>query len=140
MLISSKIKLVAAFNHLHIFIDPDPNPMKSWKERSRLFKLPSSSWEDYNKTTLSKGGGIHTRSSKIIKISTFAKKLLSVNKNEFTPDELIRVILKAESDLLWSAGIGTYVKGSQEQGYRIRKYPFRLVFGRMPINCMSKHI
>ena len=114
MLLSEHIKLVAAFNHMHIFLDPAPDTAKSFKERDRLFKLPRSSWTDYDKKLISKGGGIFNRSDKTIKLTPEVKAVLDIKENELTPDELIRAILRAPVDLLWNGGIGTYVKSEGE--------------------------
>ncbi|MBN9542489.1 MAG: NAD-glutamate dehydrogenase [Alphaproteobacteria bacterium] len=114
MLLSNKIKLVAAFNHMHIFIDPNPDAAKSFEERKRLFTTPGTSWADYNKALISKGGGIFERKSKIIELTPEIKEALGVEENALTPDALIREILKAEVDLLWNGGIGTYVKAKEE--------------------------
>lgn len=114
MLLSKKIKLVAAFNHEYIFIDPDPDMPGSFRERKRLFKLQRSSWTDYNETLISKGGGIFSRQAKKIKLSAEARKLLDTEETPVRPLELIRLILKLDVDLLWNGGIGTYVKASTE--------------------------
>ncbi|MGB0571170.1 MAG: NAD-glutamate dehydrogenase [Alphaproteobacteria bacterium] len=114
MLLSEHINLVAAFNHMHIFIDPNPDPAKSFAERKRLFELPRSSWTDYEKKLISKGGGIFERSAKSIKLTAEIKKLLGVTRDQMTPNELIRTILVAEIDLLWFGGIGTYIKATSE--------------------------
>ncbi|MEM1050884.1 MAG: NAD-glutamate dehydrogenase domain-containing protein [Pseudomonadota bacterium] len=114
MLLSKAIKLVAAFDHRHIFIDPDPAPVGSWKERKRLFNLPRSSWEDYNPQIISKGGGVYSRASKSIKLSKKARDMLGVEEKEIQPDTLISAILKAKVDLLWFGGIGTYIKAEEE--------------------------
>ncbi|MDC0857189.1 NAD-glutamate dehydrogenase [Rickettsiales bacterium] len=114
MLLSKKLKLIAAFNHMHIFIDPDPNLALSYKERSRLFKLPRSSWTDYNTKLISKGGGIFSRQQKSIKVSKQIVDLLELNSNNLTPDDLIQAIIKSKVDLLWNGGIGTYIKASTE--------------------------
>lgn len=114
MLSSEVIKLIAAFNHMHIFIDPDPDPAISYQERKRLFETPGSKWSDYNQELISEGGGIYERSAKKIVISDRAKKLLGTDMNEFTPENLINTILKAEVDLIWNGGIGTYVKATSE--------------------------
>jgi len=114
MLLSEQIKLVAAFNHKHILVDPDPDPAQSFKERKRLFAKPRSGWDDYNQKLLSKGGGIYDRQSKSIKLSPEACAALGVDVSDLTPPELIRAILKAPIDLLWNGGIGTYVKASTE--------------------------
>lgn len=114
MLLSKKIRLIAAFNHMHIFIDPDPDAEKSFKERERLFKLPRSTWMDYDKTLISHGGGIFERSAKKIELSKEIKDLLKIEKDTVTGEELIKYILKSEAELLWNGGIGTYVKDSTE--------------------------
>ncbi len=114
MLLSKKIKLVAAFNHECIFIDPDPEPADSYRERKRLFKLQRSSWTDYDETLISKGGGIYSRQAKNIKLSTEVRKLLDTEEMSLRPLELIRLILKMDVGLLWNGGIGTYVKASSE--------------------------
>ncbi|TGG95742.1 NAD-glutamate dehydrogenase [Natronospirillum operosum] len=114
-LLSSRcLKLVAAFNHMHIFFDPDPDPEQSFRERERLFKLPRSSWDDYDRKLISKGGGIFSRNAKSIDLSPEVKKLLGIRRDKMTPTELISQILKAEVDLIWNGGIGTYVKASTE--------------------------
>lgn len=114
MLLSRHNKLVAAFNHMHIFLDPNPNPETSFIERERLFNLPRSSWTDYDETLISKGGGIFSRSAKSIPLSPEVKSLLEIAEDELVPNDLIKAILKAPVDLLWNGGIGTYVKGIHE--------------------------
>ncbi|HAU1319712.1 TPA: NAD-glutamate dehydrogenase [Legionella pneumophila] len=114
MLYSKHIRLLAAFDHRHIFLDPNPDPLKSYEERLRLFNLPTSSWEDYNIQLISKGGGVFKRSSKSIPISPQVKKALAIEANALTPNELIRALLKAPVDLLFNGGIGTYVKATTE--------------------------
>ena len=114
MLYSNKIKLIAAFNHIHIFLDPDPDPEKSFKERQRLFSKEHSSWSDYDTSIISKGGMVVQRSLKNVTLSTEIQKALDFDKSEVSPDELIRAILKSPVDLLWNGGIGTYVKSSKE--------------------------
>ena len=114
MLLSKKIKLVAAFNHRNIFLDPDPDPATSFRERKRLFRKSGSTWQDYNRELISKGGGIYSRKDKIIRLSPETRKLLDVNVPSLQPDELIRAILKMPVDLLWNGGIGTYAKASTE--------------------------
>ena len=114
MLLSEHIRLVAAFNHLHIFIDPNPDAQSSYAERQRLFNLPRSSWDDYNRKLLSKGGGVYSRQAKRIRLSPEAKEALGAEKVTMTPSELIQAILKAPVDLLWNGGIGTYVKASTQ--------------------------
>lgn len=119
MLLSNHIKLVAAFNHQHIFIDPDPDPEKSFKERARLFDLPRSMWTDYDKKLISKGGGVFNRSAKSISVSPEMKKLFGIKISDIEPNELIKIILKAKVDLLWSAGIGTFVKAQNESNLEV---------------------
>ena len=115
MLMSKHTKLLAAFNHLHIFIDPNPeDPAKSFAERERMFKLPRSNWTDYNAKLISKGGGVFERSAKTIKLSPEMKALLEISKAEATPVEIMNAILKAQVDLLFFGGIGTYVKSAAE--------------------------
>ncbi len=113
-LLSPCIRLVAAFNHLHIFVDPDPDPQISFQERKRLFELPRSSWLDYNNKLITKGGGVFSRTSKSIQSSPEMRELLGTNAESLTPNDLIRCILKARVDLLWNGGIGTFVKSSVE--------------------------
>jgi glutamate dehydrogenase len=114
MLLSEHTKLVAAFNHMHIFIDPMPDLAKSYAERSRLFVLPRSSWEDYNSALMSKGGGIFLRSAKSIKLTPEIKLMLETDKDSMTPTELMKELLKMPVDLIWNGGIGTYVKAKRE--------------------------
>jgi glutamate dehydrogenase len=116
MLLSRRIRLLAAFDHRHVFIDPTPDIAASFAERERLFALPRSSWDDYDRGTISKGGGVFSRSAKSIKLSEEARKALELRKATYTPNELINALLKAPVDLLWNGGIGTYVK-SQYQGH-----------------------
>ncbi|MGP0083627.1 MAG: NAD-glutamate dehydrogenase [Steroidobacteraceae bacterium] len=113
MLQSPQIRLVAAFNHQHIFIDPEPDPAVSQRERQRLFALPRSSWADYSRKLISKGGGIFTRSSKSLSLPREAQTLLDLPATS-TPNEVIKAILRLPVDLLWNGGIGTYVKASDE--------------------------
>ena len=114
LLCSEKTRLVAAFNHIHIFIDPTPDTERSYKERKRLFELPRSAWTDYDSKLISKGGGVFSRNAKSIPVSPEMKKLLGIKADRVPPNMLISHILKAEVDLLWIGGIGTYVKGSGE--------------------------
>lgn len=114
MLLSKSLKLVAAFDHRHIFFDPDPDPAKSWKERARMFKLPRSSWEDYDKSLISKGGGVFPRSAKSIPLSKQMRAILDVADTAMEPSALITAILKSPVDLVWFGGIGTYVKAKGE--------------------------
>jgi glutamate dehydrogenase len=113
MLQSPHIRLVAAFNHLHIFIDPQPDPERSFRERERLFKMPRSSWEDYSRGAISKGGGVFSRAAKNLDLSREAQELLELPA-QVTPNEVIKAILKAHVDLFWNGGIGTYVKATFE--------------------------
>ncbi len=115
MLLSKKIKLLAAFNHLHIFVDPNPDPEKSFEERQRLFNLPRSTWLDYSAQLISKGGGVFNRNAKSITLSPEIKALFYLKEDEVEPTALIRAILKAKVDLLFNGGIGTYVKSSRER-------------------------
>jgi glutamate dehydrogenase len=126
MLRSDNIKLIAAFNHIHIFLDPNPDPKISFDERKRLFNLPESKWSDYNSSLISQGGGVFERSLKTIEVSDEVCTALGIaydtSKKQcviLSPDELIRHILKAPVDLLWNGGIGTYVKASDEENYAI---------------------
>jgi glutamate dehydrogenase len=113
MLQSPHIRLIAAFNHQHIFIDPQPDAARSFAERARLFKLPRSSWEDYAKAAISKGGAVYSRSAKSLMLSREAQTLLELPA-QVTPNEAIKAILKSHVDLLWNGGIGTYVKAGTE--------------------------
>ncbi|HEX9187359.1 MAG TPA: NAD-glutamate dehydrogenase domain-containing protein, partial [Vicinamibacteria bacterium] len=114
VLLSRAIKLVAAFDHRNIFIDPDPDPEASFRERERLFALPRSSWRDYDVKLLSAGGGVYDRSAKSIPLSPEARKLLDVEGGDPSGEEVIRKILAARVDLLYNGGIGTYVKAESE--------------------------
>ncbi len=116
MLLSKHIRLVAAFDHRHIFLDPTPNASESWRERARLFKLPRSSWDDYDRSLISEGGGVWPRNARSIPVHPAAASVLglSADVNFLTPPELLRAILTAPVDLLYNGGIGTYVKASHE--------------------------
>ena len=114
MLLSRHIKLVGAFDHRHIFLDPDPDPEVSFGERERLFELPRSSWADYDEALISEGGGVFSRAAKSISLSPQAKELLCVEEDTLTPQEVIQALLQNPVDLLWNGGIGTYVKASGE--------------------------
>ena len=114
MLLSKAVRLVAAFNHLDIFIDPDPDPIASHAERQRLFDLPRSSWQDYEQSLISKGGGVFSRSAKSISLTTEMQTLTGTTESKMTPTALIKALLLSKSDLLWIGGIGTYVKASTE--------------------------
>lgn len=119
MLMSRHIRLIGAFNHLHIFLDPNPDPEISYNERVRLFNLPRSSWEDYNPELISKGGGVFSRSAKFIPLSKEMREVLNTTKQKIVPTELIRALLKAKVDLLFNGGIGTYVKASYEHNANV---------------------
>jgi glutamate dehydrogenase len=114
MLLSQKTKLVAAFDHRHIFIDPEPDTAASFAERQRMFELPRSSWADYNKETISKGGGVFPRTAKEIALSPEMQALSGLSAAKTSPAEFIKALLKADVDLLWFGGIGTFIK-SQSQ-------------------------
>lgn len=114
MLLSKHLKLIAAFDHRDIFIDPNPDPQSSWTERDRLFALPRSSWADYDVSLVSDGGGVFSRASKLILLTPEIQDALDCDESQLTPNELIRRILKAPVDLLWNGGIGTYVKARRE--------------------------
>lgn len=114
MLLSKQIKLVAAFDHRDIFIDPEPNPAKSHAERARMFDLPRSTWRDYSSKLISKGGGIFSRAEKSITLTPEIKAMTGLKTNQATPNDLINAILKMSADLLWFGGIGTYVRSSKE--------------------------
>lgn len=114
MLLSKHIRLQAAFNHMHIFIDPNPVAETSYPERERLFALPRSSWEDYDKSLISEGGGVFSRAAKSITLTPEIKKMLGTKKASMTPNELIKALLMMPSDLLWNGGIGTYIKAKSE--------------------------
>ena len=114
MLLSKAIKLVAAFDHRHIFLDPDPDPAASWPERKRLFDLPRSTWADYDKALISAGGGVFPRSQKSIPLSPEVRAMLEIEEAEVEPSALISAILRAPVNLLWFGGIGTYIKARAE--------------------------
>jgi glutamate dehydrogenase len=114
MLRSPHIRLLAAFDHRHIFLDPNPDAAASFAERERLFVLPRSSWEDYNARLLSTGGGIHSRAAKSIKLTPAVRSMLGVSEDSLTPQAMMRAILCTPADLFWNGGIGTYVKASGE--------------------------
>ena len=114
MLLSPAIKLLAAFDHRDIFIDPMPDPASSFAERQRLFDLPRSSWQDYDKSQISAGGGVFSRNAKAIPLSVEIREMLGVEVAVMPPSELINAILKCDTDLLWFGGIGTYVRASAE--------------------------
>ena len=114
MLLSPHIRLVAAFDHRHVFLDPEPDAAAGFAERKRLFELPRSSWGDYDASLISEGGGVWPRTAKSITVSEPAQRALGIEADRLTPSELIRALLRAPVDLLWNGGIGTYVKASAE--------------------------
>ncbi|HEY1604650.1 MAG TPA: NAD-glutamate dehydrogenase domain-containing protein [Allosphingosinicella sp.] len=119
MLLSKALKLVAAFDHRHIFIDPDPDPAKSWAERQRMFDLPRSSWDDYDKSLISKGGGVFPRSRKEIPVSPEMRALFGLEGETIDPASLMVAILTAPVDLIWFGGIGTYIKAKSESNSEV---------------------
>ena len=119
MLLSQTLKIVAAFDHRHIFLDPDPDPAASWAERARMFALPRSSWADYDASVISKGGGVFARTDKVIKLSKQIRAALGIEASEIEPGALISLILKAPVDLIWFGGIGTYVKARAENNIAV---------------------
>ena len=114
MLLSKHIRLVGAFNHLHVFLDPNPDAARSYKERKRLFELPLSTWENYDRTLISKGGGVFPRNAKSIPLTKEIQDALGITSDSLAPNELIGAMLRAPVDLLWNGGIGTYAKASSE--------------------------
>ena len=114
MLLSEHIQLTAAFNHMHIFVDPNPQSGPSFIERKRMFEMPRSTWDDYDKALISKGGAVFSRSAKSIKISPEMKERFDIKEDVLAPNDLIKALLLAPVDLLWNGGIGTYIKGSSE--------------------------
>ena len=119
MLLSKTLKLVAAFDHRHIFLDPDPDPAKSWRERQRMFDLPRSSWLDYDAKLISRGGGVFPRDAKSLKLTKQVQAALGIAADAIEPEALIAAILKAPVDLLWFGGIGTYVKAAAENNVQV---------------------
>jgi glutamate dehydrogenase len=114
MLLSEHIRLVAAFNHMHIFIDPEPDAASTFLERKRLFEMPRSSWDDYDRSLISAGGGIFLRAAKSIPVTPQMKQRFGLTKDKMAPNDLIRAILKSQVDLIWNGGIGTYFKANSE--------------------------
>jgi glutamate dehydrogenase len=114
MLLSEQIQLVVAFDHRHIFIDPTPDIARSFAERQRLFNLPRSSWDDFDKSLISQGGGVYPRTAKSIALSAEARAVIGIEAQELAPVELLKAILQAPVDLIYNGGIGTYVKASFE--------------------------
>jgi glutamate dehydrogenase len=119
MLLSPHMRLRAAFNHQHLFLDPDPEAATSFAERQRLFDLPRSTWEDYDKKKISRGGGVFSRASKSIPLSPAAQTMLGIDAAAAAPNEVVRAILRMPVDLLWNGGIGTYVKASDESNNEV---------------------
>lgn len=119
MLLSHTLKLQAAFNHIHVFVDPNPDPEISWKERKRLFDLPGSTWKDYSDSLLSKGGGIFDRQAKEITLSPQMQQLFDTSAEVWTGEQLIKRILKLQVDLIWLGGIGTYIKASSQNNRQV---------------------
>ncbi len=121
MLLSEHIRLVAAFDHRHVFLDPHPDPAESFAERRRLFELPRSSWDDYDRSLISAGGGVFPRSAKAIPVTPEVREALGIatEQESLTPNEMIREILRARVDLLWNGGIGTYVKAAVESNAEV---------------------
>jgi glutamate dehydrogenase len=115
LLQSRHARLIAAFNHLHVFIDPDPDPERAFDERRRLFSLPRSSWMDYDRAAISEGGGVFDRAAKRVQLSPQIRQLLGIGAEAVSGQELVRAVLRARVDLLWNGGIGTYVKASSER-------------------------
>ena len=120
LLLSRQIKLIAAFDHRHIFIDPTPDVKISFEERQRMFALPRSSWEDYNKLLISAGGGVYPRDARSITLSMQAQEALSTDAKTVTPDQLMHIILMAKADLFYNGGIGTYIKASTESHAQVK--------------------
>ncbi|MPZ86696.1 MAG: NAD-glutamate dehydrogenase [Nitriliruptorales bacterium] len=119
MLLSPQLKLVGAFDHRHVFLDPDPDPEVSFRERERMFALPRSSWADYDRGAISAGGGVWPRSAKSVTLSPEARRALGVAAGALTPSEVISALLRAPVDLLWNGGIGTFVKASDESHAKV---------------------
>jgi glutamate dehydrogenase len=119
MLLSRKLKLLAAFNHKHIFLDPNPDPKKSFDERKRLFEDKNSGWDFYNKDLISEGGGVFDKNQKSIPISKELKTILGITENNLSGQALVTALLKAPVDLLYNGGIGTYVKSESEDNSKV---------------------
>lgn len=115
MLYTDRVRLQAAFNHMHVFLDPDPDPVQAFAERKRLFELPRSTWADYDRGKISRGGGVHERAAKSIPLTPEVKAMLGVDDDALSGQDLIRAVLRMDVDLLYNGGIGTYVKASIER-------------------------
>lgn len=120
MLLSRNMKLIAAFDHRHIFIDPNPDPETSWQERKRISEIPRSSWADYDQDLISEGGGVFPRTLKSIDLTPEMQEVLDTGAESLSPNELIRAVLRAPVDLLWNGGIGTYVKAKFESDEQVQ--------------------
>ncbi len=143
MLLSRHTRLVAAFDHRDIFLDPDPDPEVSFAERKRLFEAPRSSWQDYDRSLVSEGGGVHARSLKSIQVTPQVRRALGIDEKvtTMTPAELMRAILLAEVDLLWNGGIGTYVKGELESNADVgdkANDPIRVNGAQLRCRCVGE--
>jgi glutamate dehydrogenase len=119
-LLMRRVKLLAAFDHRHVLLDPDPEPEVAWRERQRLFEKPGSSWADYDTSKLSAGGGVYRRDASRIALAPAARAMLGLEQTEASGEEVIRAVLRMRVDLLWNGGIGTYVKGSEESHADVR--------------------
>jgi len=119
MLLSRHIRLVAAFDHRHIFVDPDPEPGRSYDERARLFRTAQSTWADYDRGLISPGGGVFSRTDREVPLSDEMRRALDVDADSLSPDELVRAVLEAPVDLLWNGGVGTFVKASTESNAEV---------------------
>jgi glutamate dehydrogenase len=119
MLLSEHIQLVAAFNHLHIFIDPNPDSATTYVERKRLFETPRTTWDDFDKSLISQGGAVYSRSAKSLKLTPEIMVRFEIEQSEITPTELIKAVLKSSVDLIWNGGIGTYIKATSENNSEV---------------------
>jgi len=119
MLLSEHIQLVSAFNHLHIFVDPNPDPATTFVERKRLFETPRTTWDDFDKSLISQGGAVYSRSAKSLKLTPEIMARFEIEQSEVTPTELIAAVLKSSVDLIWNGGIGTYVKAASENNTEV---------------------
>ena len=138
MLLSKHIKLFAAFNHMHIFVDPTPDPVSSFKERRRMFNLPRSNWSDYDLKCISAGGGVFARNAKFIVLSAEMQALFGLEQTAIEPNELIKIILKTPADLLWSGGVGTFVKATTESNADVGDRSNDLIrINATELNCRS---